>query len=413
MKEMVSLAEAMPAAESWRADVAVYPTGEKRLLVQSRSTGATCLLHAVYVELLVQCCEFKTLDEHMAAFCRGKEMGGTSMNAEVVEGLRHKLQQLARDGYLVTHGQLHSLFESADASASHRAYDIEADWILMSTCNFRCVYCFWDAKALGRKIAPLASVQKLATFFDETDLTWLLHLTGGEPFHYPQFVELCRLLTRRHFISINTNADSHHIGNFAETIDPKRVDFINCGVHIQQRQERKRTEAFISNVQTLRARGFDVFVSCVMYPPVFAEFSDAWEWYAEQGVVLIPKVFQGEYLGASYPESYTDAERAIFIEYSDRASEAYADQFARRAEPPTINPFLDKSHFLTGLGDFRGQYCDAGHRFVRIYENGDIWRCGAGDVLGNIVEGRFERRAQPSICREIECPYFCKKYMIH
>lgn len=35
-------------------------------------------------------------------------------------------------------------------------YDIEADWILMSTCQFRCEYCFWDKEALAAKISPPA-----------------------------------------------------------------------------------------------------------------------------------------------------------------------------------------------------------------------------------------------------------------
>src|SRR5207247_904815 len=101
-------------------------------------------------------------------------------------------------------------------------------------------YCFWDTEALARKISTPASVETLAAFFDASGLRWLLHLTGGEPFHYPNFVELCGLLTEQHVISINTNADSDRVIGFAETIDPGRVDFINCGVHLQQRSERDR-----------------------------------------------------------------------------------------------------------------------------------------------------------------------------
>lgn len=295
---------------------------------------------------------------------------------------------------------------------AHRAYDIEADWILMSTCNFRCVYCFWDTQALGRRISPPGGVRQLASFFDNTGLTWLLHLTGGEPFHYPQFVDLCRLITLNHFISINTNADSDYVRTFAETIDPGRVDFINCGLHIQQRQQRNRTEVFVRNVGILQARGFDVFASSVMYPPIFTEFPGIWDWYAAKGIILIPKALQGLHFGSSYPESYTNAEQALFIEYSGRAAEAYQRQFSRRVEPPTINPLIDSTHFLDGLGDFRGQLCTAGRDFVRIRENGDIRRCGPGEVLGNIVEGRFNRRPGASVCKEIECPYFCEKYRV-
>src|SRR6266545_4978012 len=54
-----------------------------------------------------------------------------------------------------------------------RPYDIEADWILMSTCNYRCVYCFWNDEALGAKISPPARGELLASFFDRSELTWL------------------------------------------------------------------------------------------------------------------------------------------------------------------------------------------------------------------------------------------------
>ena len=43
-----------------------------------------------------------------------------------------------------------------------RKYDIEADWTLMTTCNFRCVYCFHSDRMLGAKINPPAPAKKLA-----------------------------------------------------------------------------------------------------------------------------------------------------------------------------------------------------------------------------------------------------------
>lgn len=305
-----------------------------------------------------------------------------------------------------------SVISSESANLS-RQYDVEADWILMSTCNFRCQYCYWDATDLGRKIQPPAQVEQLTRFFDDTGLTWLLHLTGGEPFHYPRFVDLCQLLTKQHSISINSNTDAeHHIRHFAEVIDPSRVDFINAGVHLQQREERKRTEAFIRNVGVLRDAGFEIFVSCVMYPPLFGDFPAIWRWYADRGVTIIPKILQGRHFGRLYPKSYTEEERGLFVEYSQRASEAYADQFDRRSEPPTINPLIDHTRFLYGLPDYRGQLCYAGRDFVRIRENGEIRRCGPDDIIGNLVEGWFERRPGPSPCREVECPYFCEKYHV-
>lgn len=116
MDDVYSSPTAVSAQEDWLADVAVYPAGETRALVQARSTGATSLLHATYAELLAQCREFKTLDEHLYAFYQRKQLNGTQMSAEVVQGLRCKLQQLARSGYLIPRSHIHGLFEEADAS---------------------------------------------------------------------------------------------------------------------------------------------------------------------------------------------------------------------------------------------------------------------------------------------------------
>jgi len=44
--------------------------------------------------------------------------------------------------------------------------------------------------------------------FEELDRTCLVHMSGGEPFLFPGFVEMCAGLTRRNWISINTNLAS-------------------------------------------------------------------------------------------------------------------------------------------------------------------------------------------------------------
>ena len=294
-----------------------------------------------------------------------------------------------------------------------RPIDIEADWTLMRTCNFRCTYCFWDAEDLGRRIAPVASVERLAAFFDDTGFVWLLHLTGGEPFIYPEFVDLCRLLTRNHLLSLNTNADStRRIQDFAQCIDPARVRYINAGIHIDERVRRRRTEAFLDNVRHLRERGFAVFVTCVMHPGVFPSFENLWKYCSEQDVFIIPKAFQGAVSGREYPQAYSSHEREIFRLYSRRAAERYADLFNAMPCSPTVDPLLDAEKFLDGLPDHRGSLCNAGHTFVRIRENGEIRRCGSGDILGNVVHGTFTRRPGPGVCSWQECPYFCEKHLV-
>ncbi len=293
-----------------------------------------------------------------------------------------------------------------------REYDIEADWTLMTTCNFRCVYCFHSEQKLGAKIRPPAPVNDLVAFFDRSGLRWHLHLTGGEPFHYPNFLELCERLTKRHIISVNSNVDSPKVMQFVERIDPDRVDFVNCAVHLQQRTQRKRLPQFIEHVIALRTSGFDAYVTSVMYPDVFPLFLAHWDQLAAQGAAPWPKAFRGDFGGKRYPDAYTDEERALIVEFSKRAEAFYADQFSLRDDRPTIDPVVDREVFLKGIPDFSDRQCSAGHDLVRINHRGDIYRCGGNIPLGNIVTGEFRRMAPLSPCTDTYCPYYCTKYSI-
>lgn len=301
---------------------------------------------------------------------------------------------------------------SRPSERSPRRYDIEADWILMSTCNFSCVYCFWDTDQLRAPIRQYAATDRLARFFDGSGLIWLLHLTGGEPFAYPGFTDLAVLLSERHRLSLNTNADSPRVMDFADRVDPSRVEFINVGVHPLERSRAGRQERLVRNYASLRDRGFNVFATCVMYPTLRPAYEDVWTWHRSQGITMIPKALQGHHLGRQYPNDYTAEERDWVRAYAERAASDYVAQFEGLPEPPTINPFMDVSRFLDRLPDYRGQPCGAGRVFVRIRENGDIRRCGPSDVIGNIVDGWFDRRSGPSPCAELECPYFCEKYVV-
>jgi hypothetical protein len=60
-------------------------------------------------------------------------------------------------------------------------YNIEADWHLLDTCNYRCDYCFFGPETLGSKLRTFASPEGWKSAFDATGDVWLLHMTGGEP----------------------------------------------------------------------------------------------------------------------------------------------------------------------------------------------------------------------------------------
>ena len=111
------------------------------------------------------------------------------------------------------------------------SYDIAADWTINTRCNFNCDYCFFgDGVQIEHPSVGAHSIDSIAEFFNGTSKIWHLHITGGEPFLYPQFADLCKLLTQQHFISINSNLSSPRVNDFAEQINPERVKYIHLAL---------------------------------------------------------------------------------------------------------------------------------------------------------------------------------------
>lgn len=79
------------------ADLALFPAGENMVLAYSRTTQQMQSLRADIIDLLTQCREFKTLDDHIQAYCRGRQASLATMRS-----MRRSLQQLVEQGYLVS-----------------------------------------------------------------------------------------------------------------------------------------------------------------------------------------------------------------------------------------------------------------------------------------------------------------------
>lgn len=287
-------------------------------------------------------------------------------------------------------------------------YDIEADWILLQTCNFRCAYCFAPPERLGEKLQTVATPREWRAAFDATGRTWLLHITGGEPSIYPDFVELCERLAERHYLSLNSNLTHASLQDFARRVDPFRVNFINAGFHLEEREHRSGHAAFLANAEELRAGGFPLFVSLVATPAALERFDEAAEILRPLGLVPIPKLFRGVQHGKRYPDAYSALDRQRFARWARLARECYAPVLAGVSERPTVDVFRD-DEFLEGEPTFTGQACDAGRRFVRIEPNGDVLRCGP-PLLGNLLDRTFVPRRRAAACDTRFCYYFCEKY---
>ncbi|MBW7969867.1 radical SAM protein [Bradyrhizobium sp. BR 10289] len=288
-------------------------------------------------------------------------------------------------------------------------YDIEADWHLLDTCNYRCDYCFFGADVLGSKLKSYATAEAWSSAFDRTGKTWLLHLTGGEPSIYPNFVELCSALAKRHLLSINTNLTNASIVRFARDVNPARVSFINAGFHPEERDRRGETTRFIEHADLLRKHGFRIFCSVVATPLALTTFDEAVERLSRARLYPVPKLFRGNFAGKSYPLAYTERERTMFRSYAQRARDFYHGEGDVWGEPPSIDVFND-DRYLTGLPTYGGRLCSAGERFVQIHPNGDVFRCGGTGLQGNLLQGTTVFQSGASVCQTEHCYYFCEKY---
>jgi MoaA/NifB/PqqE/SkfB family radical SAM enzyme len=289
-------------------------------------------------------------------------------------------------------------------------YDLEADWNLLDTCNYRCTYCFLSIDRLGSKVRVHARPEEWRSAFDRVGGVWLLHLTGGEPSIYPDIVELCATLTQKHYISFNSNLTNASIRRLAERIDPSRVAFINAGFHSEERDRRSGHADFLRNAEALRARNFPLIVSIVATPRVLDRLPEVTSLLAPIGLVPVPKLLRGRFEGRQYPQDYTESEKERFRTFAAAARESYRELLSRMGERPSIDMF-DDDQYLGGLPEFGGKPCHAGAKFVKIGPSGRVLRCGPrSSELGNLLEGTFVPSSEPRPCDTRACFYFCLKY---
>jgi hypothetical protein len=117
MKDLSSLSETTDTNQYRIADVALFPVSNQRVLAHAKATEATLLLHESIANLLKQCYDFKTLDEHVDAYCQQQQVSGTMLET-LRHKLRHLLQDLAQDGYLISSSQIRQLFQGSGEQLS-------------------------------------------------------------------------------------------------------------------------------------------------------------------------------------------------------------------------------------------------------------------------------------------------------
>lgn len=256
-------------------------------------------------------------------------------------------------------------------------YNKSMIWNMTRNCNFQCSYCYFPHT--NGKIKNPISVDTLLYFLNTDNNSWLVGMTGGEPLLYPNFVSLCKAITKNHYIGLDTNLSlTKQVNEFADAISPHRVNDIYASLHIEEREKRNGVPQFIKNYHTLADAGFTIKVNYVLHPSLEKRYPDDVAFFRDHGVPITPRPFKGIFNGVKYPQNYSAAIKNIFT-----------------------------SHPAAGIKmvfNFRGVDCKSGHSFVRMEPDGTIFRCpGDKTVLGNIHDHvKLNTRATP--CAVDRCP---------
>ena len=257
-------------------------------------------------------------------------------------------------------------------------------WDIHYKCNFRCPYCwFFDnwAKQTKRNLylKPQEWMVPWKRIFDRYGAVRIA-VTGGEPFIYPNFIELIKELSLLHIVKITTNM-SGNIENFVREISPTKV-YLDLNFHPAFVKD---VGDFIRKTKILHNAGFDAGVCYLAYPPQLKMLDFYKKRFEEHGIRFALAAFWGKYQGKQYPAAYTSEEKEI------------------------IKPFLgDMSRIDYHLNSMspKGKICNAGHKYANIQGDGKVVRCAqyADEPMGNIMDIDFHLFDAPLPCEKNICP---------
>ena len=238
-------------------------------------------------------------------------------------------------------------------------YDAWLHWDATKRCNLDCEYCFGKIIDTSIKVNSIKT-DLLLEILDKNGKIYRLSFTGGEPTLIPNFVEACKSITKKHFISFNSNLISKNIIEFALEINPDRILHIHASFHYDELIQKKLLAKFSKNYNLLKDSGFNVFAEAVAYPQIEKKVNIISKFAKDNSIDLTFAPFYGNFKGRIYPESYTDIQLDLF-----------------EITKEDISCFSQK-----------GNLCNAGFNAAVVFSNGNIYPCHQIKTkMGNIYEG--------------------------
>ena len=272
--------------------------------------------------------------------------------------------------------------ETRDISDSKKR-DIHFAWDIHYKCNFRCPYCWFykgwaEAARLNIYLSPEQWMEHWQRIYDKYGSV-RIEITGGEPFLYPNFIRLVKLLSTIHIVKVTTNLTGD-IETWIKEIDPQHV-VMDLNFHPLFSE----IDGFIRKTILLKNADFNPGVCYLAYPPQMGSMWYYKKKFDEVDISFALAAFWGKYEDRDYPVAYTEEEKEL------------------------IRPFLGDidriTYHLNGESP-EGKLCNAGHKYANIQANGKVVRCAqyADKPFGNITNPEFSLFTEPLPCEVDLCP---------
>jgi len=267
-------------------------------------------------------------------------------------------------------------------------------WEISKNCNFKCNYCGAIHDKDARQVLKPIDTAKLSDSLDCLPGEWLIDITGGEPFLEKNFIEISEIITKKHYLSLNTNLSTNNVIEFADKINPEKCSYINASIHILEREKRdKDLKAFIDRMVYFQEKGFRITAVYVTYPELFSRIKADISFLKEHGINRVRNIiFRGWYQDVWYPDAFNENEK----------------EFLKTMETESMEfEVLEKAF------DYHGKICRAGQKFLVMDRNGDLRRCStAVKSYGNFFDKTFTFDENPKPCPVFtsDCPHECIEY---
>lgn len=269
-----------------------------------------------------------------------------------------------------------------------KRYPYRINWEITRKCNFDCSYCV-NKQGVNDPDTPAYPPKQIADFFDKTNKEWLILITGGEPFTYPKFAEVCQKLSQKHYLQITSNMSLPGIYDFANIVDPSKIFMISASYHSTERLSDKDRAEFLNKCKYLKTKGFPVVINYITHPDSMGQIEEDIKFFNTEGFETFAIILRGVVNGKTYPDSFSKKDWEII--------------------KPYVLDFEIEQKAAFGELDFYGHKCEAGSKYFFMTPKGDISRCATlQKKIGNLFEDKFsfDKKERPCIvhnCNDVYC----------